>query len=257
MYRRHYIVFGDIHGHGEWQMIVEKHLDDPDVVFVFLGDYLGSHEDISAEEQILNLLRILEFKEEFPERIILLRGNHDMQHLGYTWAECSNLNRGVLRQAMKPEFSERFLSITQWVYLVDNICFSHAGISNTWFKETGCKSIEEINSLEPSPLFGFTPNRLDDFYGESTSQPCTWIRPASLLVDIYEPEKYIQVVGHTTRNSITNSQWLFDKNEYPELAKPQLWLCDCNLKEYLEISGDSFSPKQILTEDEYHKKYDE
>lgn len=57
-----------------------------------LGD---THEGISAEQQLSNLEEILTYKGSNPDKVILLRGNHDTQHLGYYWAECSGWNQVV------------------------------------------------------------------------------------------------------------------------------------------------------------------
>lgn len=80
------LILGDIHGRKVWKEIIEKENADK---IIFLGDYVSTHDGISEEEQIENLEEILSFKEENPEKVILLRGNHDVQHLGYYWARCS------------------------------------------------------------------------------------------------------------------------------------------------------------------------
>ena len=72
------LVFGDIHGRDCWTDIIRK--ESPDKV-VFLGDYVSTHEDIDELTQIKNLEDILTYKELYMESTILLRGNHDMQHL--------------------------------------------------------------------------------------------------------------------------------------------------------------------------------
>ena len=87
------IVLGDIHGRTVWKSIMNQ--EQPDRM-VFLGDYVSSHEDIGADQQIDNFMEILVAKEEHPQKFVLLRGNHDLQHLGYWWAECSGLNRYLI-----------------------------------------------------------------------------------------------------------------------------------------------------------------
>lgn len=67
------VVLGDIHGRLIWSDIIEK--ENPDKV-IFLGDYISTHEDISAEQQLSNLEDILNYKEENPDKVVLLRGNH-------------------------------------------------------------------------------------------------------------------------------------------------------------------------------------
>ena len=84
------LVLGDIHGRLVWYDIIEK--EHPDKI-IFLGDYVSTHDDISVEQQCMNLEDILNHKVDNPDKVILLRGHHDMQHLGYYWAECSGLFR--------------------------------------------------------------------------------------------------------------------------------------------------------------------
>jgi metallophosphoesterase superfamily enzyme len=67
------VVLGDIHGRTIWKKILE--IEHPDKV-IFLGDYVTTHYGISSETQIENLKEILTYKENNPDKVILLRGNH-------------------------------------------------------------------------------------------------------------------------------------------------------------------------------------
>ena len=75
-----YLVLGDIHGRECWKDIIPK--ENPDRI-IFLGDYVSTHDGVDSEVQINNLKEILDLKSSLQDRVILLRGNHDMQHLGY------------------------------------------------------------------------------------------------------------------------------------------------------------------------------
>ena len=220
------LVLGDIHGRTCWADIIKK--ENPDKV-IFLGDYVSTHEDISEEQQCLNLEDILNYKEVNPDKVILLIGNHDDQHLGYSWAECSGHSRNVEKYMVS--IKDRFLADTQWIYVEGNIIFSHAGISKTWFNNFAFEDINLLNNCEPSEKFAFTPNSFSDYYGNSITQPCVWIRPISLVQDALDG--YIQVVGHTPFKNITNTKSIRD--DWPEI-----WLCDCLPKEYLVIENDEF-----------------
>jgi len=244
------VVIGDVHGRDTWNKIVDDNQDAD--LFVFLGDYVSTHQmDITVEMQLNNLLDVLLFKEENPDRVILLRGNHDMQHLGYYWAECSGFFRGVEKEMSKPEIRDRYLRDTQWVYVKDNIVFSHAGITERWFKDSGVKTIEEINTLEPSELFGFRPCKMSDYYGISQTQGPTWIRPQTLIE--YALPGYTYVVGHTTVKNIFNLKAAlveqYNKEDIHISDSPEkfqdIWLCDCDLKEYLIIENGEFKPTKV------------
>ena len=226
------LVLGDIHGRTIWKDIIKK--ENPDKV-IFLGDYVSTHEGISSKQQVANLEEILAYKKENPDKVILLRGNHDEQHIGYAWAQCSGLDKKVQSYMSKEEFKSRFEALTQWVYIEGNNIFSHAGVSKVWLEKIAkIESVEEINNLEPSEIFEFTPMYFDDFTGSSPTQPPTWIRPQILLC--CGIPGYNQVVGHTPCISkIFSAKFTeFDRD---------LWLCDALEKRYyLIINSGIFTP---------------
>lgn len=249
------VVLGDIHGRLIWGDIIAE--ENPDRV-IFLGDYVATHGDISAEQQLSNLEDILNYKEENPDKVTLLRGNHDTQHLGYYWAQCSGWDGKVWGTMSQTEFKNRFLNLTQWMYIDDDLktIFSHAGVSKVWLKSvekhiiSKCGSqyddgtIDEevlltlINNIEPCELFGFTPNWRGDYYGNSTTQPLTWIRPESLRD--CNVEGWNQVVGHTpVKRQIIDFGSIVGTKEH-------IWLCDAlGINQYLVIDNGTFQPKTL------------
>lgn len=226
------IALGDIHGRYCWWDIIDK--ENPDRI-IFMGDYVSTHDkDIDTTRQCSNLEDILNYKEANPDKVILLRGNHDMQHLGYAWAECSGYFPHVAKWMV--ENRDRFLELSQWVHIQDNMVFSHAGISQDFWNylnlgEPTEDNILKINELEPSPLFGFTPNRISDYYGDSTTQPLTWIRPGTLIENNIG---WIQVVGHTRIK--TPGPILKYMKEKPDFVTiPELWCIDALPSWYMVI----------------------
>lgn len=221
------LVLGDIHGRSIWRDIILKENDADKIIF--LGDYVSTNNPyITSEVQISELTKILTYKDINKDKVILLRGNHDMQHLGYSWAECSGFIYDVFSYMSGSEVKDRFLNLTQWIYVYNNIIFSHAGISKVWLENIGLE-INSINNLIPSEIFGFWSTKTDDRYGTSPTQPCTWIRPSTLEDNLVEG--YIQVVGHTST---------FKCREYC----PGLWLCDAlENNSYLVIEDGEFVSK--------------
>ena len=205
------LVLGDIHGRTIWKDIIEK--ENPDKI-IFLGDYVSTHDNISADQQLSNLNNILNYKEESSDKVILLRGNHDTQHLGYYWAECSGWDPKIWQYMSESSFKERFLKLTQWVHIDDDlkVIFSHAGISNIWMNNSDIDSVYDINKLEPSELFGFTPDSPYDYYGNSITQHPTWIRLQALCK--CNIRDWDQVVGHTpVIQDIANIKRVTKKNK--------------------------------------------
>ena len=220
------LVLGDIHGRTCWADIIKK--ENPNKV-IFLGDYVSTHDDISEDQQCSNLEDILNYKEANPDKVILLRGNHDLQHLGYSWAGCSGYFNEVGKYMVS--IKDRFLADTQWIHIEGDIIFSHSGISKTWFSTFGFKDIKRLNNCEPSERFAFTPNNYNDLYGDSTTQPCVWIRPVALIQDALDG--YTQVVGHTPMKNIINANSI--RYEWPVI-----WFNDCLPREYLIIKNNKF-----------------
>lgn len=253
------VVLGDIHGRDIWRKIVFDNKDADR--FIFLGDYVSTHENISEEQQIENLKQIIIFSQLenliAKDRVVLLRGNHDMQHLGYSWAECSGLYRGVQEKMM--EIKDLFLANTRWTFEAYGIVYSHAGISKTWMNNIGLDDINKINELEPSEKFGFWPCKLSDYSGDSVTQPCTWIRPWALFDDSFGD--YTYVVGHTTVKHISNFKEEIIagyKASYSDKDNPlsneviermnnsnNIWLCDSLPNEYLVITDGKFEVAKI------------
>lgn len=225
------LVLGDIHGKLIWHDIIEK--ENPDLT-IFLGDYVTTHKLESAEQQLSNLEDILNYKEANLDTVILLRGNHDDQHLGYHWAECSGYDPIVYKNMSSKNFKNRFLKLTQWIHIIDNNIFSHAGISKEWLRYSDIKALEDINNMEPCEKFGFTPCKMSDFYGISATQSCTWIRPQTLVE--YAVDNYNQIVGHTPVHNITGIPIDNSNNK--------IWVCDClDNNQYLLIDDNVFIPK--------------
>lgn len=234
------LILGDIHGKLIWLDIINK--ENPDKV-IFLGDYVSTHGNESAEQQLSNLEDILNYKRSNMNNTILLRGNHDVQHLGYSWSECSGWDEEVY-QKMIP-LKDRYLELSQWVYIDEEIhtIFSHAGVSIMWMKQIAkIDSVYEINDLPPSEIFGFTPCKMSDYYGISPTQPPTWIRPQTLIE--YMPEGWIQVVGHTPVKKLCNVS--MEVREKYNIVCPDLWCCDAlDNEEYLVIEDGLFIPKTL------------
>ena len=228
------LVLGDIHGRTIWKDIVN--LENPDKI-IFLGDYVTTHEGISPEHQLSNLEDILQYKEDRGEAVILLRGNHCLDCLGYYWAKCSPTEPKVKKVMSVDPLKSRFLNLTQWVYIDEELktIFSHAGVSDVWMKNSEIDSVHDINSLVPSELFGFTPNNYGDYCGDSETQPPVWIRPQALCN--CNIEGWNQVVGHTpVQKGICHT--------HNTIGQSEIWFCDAlGVKQYLVIDNNEFQPK--------------
>ena len=197
------IALGDLHGRTDWKDIMTKESDAD--LYVLIGDYFDTHENISAARQISNFKDIIAYKKANMEKVILLFGNHDEHYLRTSREKYSGyqpLHKIDIQEVLHSAIDDNLM---QMCYISGNILFVHAGVSKTWCKEhdIDMKNIEQsINDLfkhKPNS-FGFIMGDNCDMYGDDICQSPTWIRPQSLLKD--KIDGYIQVVGHTTMQKI-------------------------------------------------------
>lgn len=186
------LVIGDIHGHSGWEKIVAKETYDK---VIFLGDYFDCRDNISTEEQVANFKEILSLKETNPEKVELLYGNHDHSYLNRE--KCSGYkeqNQLVYEKLFREAKDKGYLKP---VLVIDDIIFSHAGVSSYWLKEVAKLDKPEDITFDTVSLDLFDFNILTGYnpYGDTPSQSPIWIRPFSLLS--YPIKGYRQIVGHT------------------------------------------------------------
>lgn len=190
-------IIPDIHGRQFWKTINPEQSSK----IVFLADYVDSFR-ISAEKQYRNLLGIIELKNKYPEKIILLLGNHDIQYLFISEMKhrCSGF---------QPKEANKF----HWLFndnkelfqncywdSEDKILYSHAGMTNALFDNLTQKYwpyngdmgeiCDNINRYSPKEIYFNSPVR----GGHDAFSGLFWTHTTELEKDGY-PIK--QVVGHT------------------------------------------------------------
>lgn len=197
------IALGDTHGRDLWQEIAKK--EDYDK-FIFIGDYLDSRENITTRFQIENFERILDFKRNDPERVVVLIGNHDYHYFDFVNEHYSGFQSNYKKEIsrlLNDAIEERLMQIC---FLHEKYLFSHAGVTNTWYKKNvgTDKQLEtRINNLlyNSPESFSFTIGENCSPFGDDKTQSPIWVRPDSLIND--RLDGYIQVVGHTIQRTIT------------------------------------------------------
>lgn len=196
------IAIGDIHGRNCWQNLRDVECD----FFIFMGDYFDASEDISTDEEIINFLRILKFKREFPEKVILLFGNHDFHYLKNSTQMYSRYNfnnYSLLEDSVEIAMKENLFQIC---FKNEHFLFSHAGITKTWLENVGIVTdenlVKNINSAlyENPQIFEFKNEINRKSNGNNVYQSPIWVRPESLQEDALED--CIHVIGHTKQQGI-------------------------------------------------------
>jgi len=225
------ITIGDIHGNPNWINVVEKEQNFDKIVFA--GDYVDTHLEYTSDEQKVNLQRLLKFKEDNFDKVILLYGNHD-HHYNINSEHYSGFQNNmfydfniIYKQAIKD-------NLIQVIFEYDNYLFSHAGVSKTWCLNNNIKNVNEINDylqFKPS-VFNFCAGENYSDFGDDITQSPIWVRPNSLILD--SVDKYVQVVGHTA-------------NENIEILENHIFIdCFNASKQYLVINDEDYSIEYLL-----------
>lgn len=193
------IAIGDIHGRDVWKKIVEQEVGATKEVFI--GDYWDSF-DIPFEEQKQNFLDLIKYKQENPQRVVLLIGNHDFhyirsmdeQYSGYQSKHAPTIEALVCGAIARGDM--------QMAYSNQDYLFTHAGVTREWCLKYGIHAVpSEINKLfgDRPKAFKFYPGDIS-LSGSDRNQSPIWVRPDSLLPDMATTK---QIVGHTHQKGIT------------------------------------------------------
>jgi len=196
------VAIGDIHGRDCWMKIVEQNPDAD--LFVFMGDYFDSFT-IPALEQINNFKLILKFRDENPNKVIMLFGNHDFHYTSGCIGHYTGFDYSVyynMKLDLEKSIREEIVKVC---YIHENILFSHAGLTNTWCANNNVDldnledSLNQILIYKPH-LFGFKSGDKRDKYGDDITQGPLWVRETSLWEDGLKD--YIHIVGHSSSDEI-------------------------------------------------------
>lgn len=125
---RRIVTVPDLHGKDTWKKLEVDSFDK----LVFLGDYIDSKGKIGLQEELANLQAIIELKKRWPDKVVLLLGNHDIQYLYFPKYLSSSINYDG-----QPDFTSLFVQnsvLFQAAYQVENHVWTHAGLSKAWLR---------------------------------------------------------------------------------------------------------------------------
>lgn len=200
-----HLVIGDLHGKDSWKKIHPGHHDK----LVFVGDYVD-HWNLPDEKILKNLLEVIELKQQYPEKVELLLGNHDVQYLYYPHFLCSGFRPQMQRTLTDIFYTNR--ELFDVAYQRGNVLFSHAGVTNSWYSEfCGLSVVQQIkddagslaNLLNEADQAASARNllyRAGKVRGGWGVGGVVWADKRELLADALEG--YSQVVGHTVTADI-------------------------------------------------------
>lgn len=184
------LVVGDVHATTYWKESFKK-VDEYDHI-VQLGDWFDSfNNDWKKLNQIDNFKEAIDFKKKYPEKIHILLGNHDLNN--YVMENVCSGHQKLFEENIKYALEENMEYVDIAIEL-DGYVFSHAGFTKCWIEHNNLKTVEEVNKLLHMGKYKvFQFNGIDP-YGDDMSQSPLWVRPSSLLYDMYFDK---QIVGHT------------------------------------------------------------
>ena len=140
------VICGDVHGADFWKIGAEYVKNNSDAKMICLGDYLDPYtryEGINHEQALVNFKDLLDFAQEYKDRVILLKGNHDYFYFDQKYECCRHDYRNY--EAASRLFKEN-KDLFKLAHLEDGYLFTHAGICNGWvlYNDLENLTIEEI-----------------------------------------------------------------------------------------------------------------
>ena len=166
---------------------VDKSSYEDIVVLGDLVDDWGKGNDLSAYEETLN--RAAEFGKEHGESLWCY-GNHDVSYLwdamesGYSVQARLTAIEGITK--LERILEDRY----KFVHRIDNVLFSHAGVTETFVLHSCGYHVKEIDDILAKI------NRMGKQELWRDSSPI-WARPQADFYRMFRDDLFYQVVGHT------------------------------------------------------------
>jgi predicted phosphodiesterase len=196
------LTIGDIHGLTTWKEVDPNEYDK----IIFVGDYVDSY-DVSNITILKNLNDIIDFKKQYSDKVILLFGNHDIQYLydEETRYKCSGY-RYLMSYDLKKVFNDN-KDLFQYAYQLDNVIWTHAGITEMWAKEI-LKDVDKYEYANKINELAQEKKTLNDIMLVGRSRGGFALTGGPLWADFNSDVKddpitgLIQIFGHTEVDKI-------------------------------------------------------
>lgn len=189
------LIVPDVHGRSFWHR-AEELVNDVDKI-VFLGDYLDPYryEGITFDMALEEFEKILEFKDKYNDKVVLLIGNHDCHYISTSFMDCSRLN--YLKRQDIHELYMKHIDKFNLVWEYDKWLFSHAGVHQEWMEL--CQfTIDDLKDFKTFREENFPSLACLSFYrgGWNAVGSCVWADIRESLNHELLPE-FHHIVGHT------------------------------------------------------------
>lgn len=198
------IIIPDVHGRDFWRKAVR---DYPDGEFLFLGDYLDPYdfEDVAEDDEFRGLEDIIRFKEENPDRVTLLWGNHDLH---YMYPEMMGSRYDFDNAERNARLFWDHQTLFKMAYETEaagkRFLFSHAGVGMGWIRQNfPALRTEEVNATLLNDLVGYPAfmSALGDVSaqrgGDKEYGSMVWADVREMGYEENQLPGVVQVFGHT------------------------------------------------------------
>lgn len=199
------LIIPDVHGRTFWKSALES--GDYQTI-VFLGDYADPYEmeGITNRDALKNFESIIAFKQQNPEKVVLLLGNHDLHYYSTYYCELARSSRydpvsAVPLHRLFTKYSSLFQLAWETDWGSRHYLFSHAGITQSWLQRNmeliGQPDAEHLNRLLHSNEGLASLAQVGRMrWGSYPSGSIVWADIDELLGSNPLPGVY-QIVGHT------------------------------------------------------------
>jgi hypothetical protein len=194
------LIVPDIHGRDFWKPAL-----DYNGMVIFLGDYTDPypHEGFTQENAYQNLLKIVDFKKQNPERVILLVGNHELHYYSRRYA-CSRFDNDYYEAYNAILTGKETAGLFQICKQIDKYLFIHAGITKGWYdahfselSKLGNTLEEQVNNLFINNMATFDEASMYRGGFHKASSP-VWTDVSEFMDETeHVDDTLIQIVGHT------------------------------------------------------------
>lgn len=202
------LIIPDVHLKPEMFTDAEAIIKDmhPDVT-ICLGDLVDDWEcGNKADCYTATLNAALSFEQNHPETLFCY-GNHDLAYLWDVWCSGKTEYFNVMVAAVRG-FRRLYSAIPEgnlaFVHRIDNVLFSHAGISRMFVREHfTAADYDHTDRI----VAGMNHLRMEDMWNDDSP---IWLRPQRVYqgsaINMYKPRTYLQVVGHSPMKEITRER---------------------------------------------------
>lgn len=172
-----------------------------------LGDLVddwGCQDNSDIYRETLNVA--YEFQQNHSDTLWCF-GNHDLAYLWNVWVSGTANDekvRAAARDGLKKLYNSMPAENLAYVHRIDDVLFSHAGISRMFVREHfALADYEKVDRI----IDGINNLRMEDMWNDDSP---IWLRPqgqyAHFPINMYKSRTFLQVVGHSPMKEITREK---------------------------------------------------